>query len=61
MVTADSLHTQREHAKFLVSDKHAHYILVVKKNQASLYAQVKNLPWRNIPAGDKQSNRGHGR
>jgi len=33
---------QREHAQFLVSDKKAHYILVVKKNQPSLYAQVKN-------------------
>jgi predicted transposase YbfD/YdcC len=55
------LHTQREHAKFLVTRKHAHYILVVKKNQPSLYAQVKNLPWRNIPAGDRQHDRGHGR
>ena len=61
VVTADALHTQREHAKFLVSDKQAHYILVAKKNQPSLYAQVKNLPWRNIPAGDRQRGRGHGR
>ena len=50
VVTADALHTQREHAQFLVSDKKAHYILIVKKNQPSLYAQVKNLPWRAIPA-----------
>jgi predicted transposase YbfD/YdcC len=61
VITADALHTQREHAKFLVSDKKAHYILVVKKNQPTLYAQVKNLPWRNIPAGCKQHDRGHGR
>src|SRR5450759_4010219 len=61
VITADALHTQREHAKFLVSDKKAHYILVVKKNQPTLYAQVKNLPWRNIPAGDRQRDRGHGR
>ena len=32
-----------------------------KKNQPSLYAQVKNLPWRAIPAGDRQRSRGHGR
>jgi hypothetical protein len=44
VITADALHTQREHAKFLVAGKKAHYILVVKKNQPSLYAQVKNLP-----------------
>jgi predicted transposase YbfD/YdcC len=61
VVTADALHTQREHAKFLVASKNAHYILVVKKNQPGLCAQLKNLPWRAIPAGDKQRNRGHGR
>jgi predicted transposase YbfD/YdcC len=61
VITADALHTQREHAEFLLTSKHAHYILVVKKNQPSLYAQVKNLPWRNIPAGDRQHDRGHGR
>jgi predicted transposase YbfD/YdcC len=61
VITADAMHTQREHARFLVSDKKAHYILVVKKNQPSLYAQVKNLPWRHIPAGDRQRSRGHGR
>ena len=57
VITADALHTQRENAKFLVSDKKAHYILVVKKNQPTLYAQVKNLPWRHIPAGCKQRGR----
>jgi hypothetical protein len=30
VVTADALHTQHEHAKFLVSQKKAHYILVVE-------------------------------
>ena len=55
------MHTQREHAQFLITSKKAHYIMVVKKNQPSLYAQVKNLPWRHIPAGDRQHNRGHGR
>lgn len=33
----------------------------MKKNQPSLYSQVKNLPWRNILAGDRQHDRGHGR
>ncbi len=27
VITADAMHTQREHAQFLVSDKKAHYIL----------------------------------
>ncbi len=61
VITADALHTQREHAQFLVTKKHAHYVLAVKKNQPGLYAQVKNLPWRQVPAGHIQRNRGHGR
>jgi predicted transposase YbfD/YdcC len=61
VITADALHTQREHAEFLVAGKDAHYILVVKKNRPGLYAQLKNLPWRQIPAAATQRDRGHGR
>ena len=61
VTTADALHTQREHAEFLVTGNGAHYILVVKNNQPGLYAQVKNLPWRRIPVAARQHNRGHGR
>jgi len=61
VVTADAMHTQREHAEFLVTQKNAGYILIVKKNQPGLYAQIKNLPWRAIPAADRQRHRGHGR
>ena len=53
--------TQREHAQFLVTQKKAHYILVVKKNQPGLYAQVRNLPWRHVPVAARQHGRGHGR
>jgi hypothetical protein len=34
VITADAMHTQREHAEFLVSGKQAHYILAVKKEPA---------------------------
>jgi predicted transposase YbfD/YdcC len=61
VVTADALHTQREHAQFLVTRKHAHYILVVKKNQPGLHAQLRNLPWRSVPVSHQQRGRGHGR
>jgi hypothetical protein len=44
-----------------LAGKRAHYILVVKKNQPGLYAQVKNLPWRHVPVASRQHNRGHGR
>jgi predicted transposase YbfD/YdcC len=61
VVTADALHAQREHAQFLVTVKHAHYILTVKNNQPTLYAQLKNLPWRQVPAAFDARNKGHGR
>jgi hypothetical protein len=43
VVTADALHTQRETARFLVEDKQAHYLLTVKENQPTLYADLKAL------------------
>jgi predicted transposase YbfD/YdcC len=61
VVTADALHTQRDHAEFLVAEKSAHYILVVKKNQPSLYSQIKGLPWRNVPIMHAENDHGHGR
>lgn len=61
MVTADALHTQRCHAEFLTGQKSAHYIFAVKKNQPGLYAQLKRLPWRQVPAGHAERGRGHGR
>ena len=61
VVTADALHTQHEHAKFLVSQKKAHYILVMKNNQPSLYTQIKNLPWHQVPVAYDAREHGHGR
>jgi predicted transposase YbfD/YdcC len=61
VVTADALHTQRDHAEFLVTGKGAHYILVVKKNQPSLYSQLKGLPWRKVPILHAENDHGHGR
>jgi predicted transposase YbfD/YdcC len=49
VITADALHTQREHAEFLVTQKKAHYILVVKANMPALYRQLKNLLWWHVP------------
>lgn len=61
VVTADALHAQREHAQFLVTEKNAHYILAVKNNQPTLYAQLTSLPWRHVPAGFDAREKGHGR
>ena len=61
VVTADALHTQREHADWLVTAKHAAYLLIVKANQPTLHHQLRRLPWRDIPVADHTRDRGHGR
>jgi predicted transposase YbfD/YdcC len=61
VVTADALHTQREHAEWLVTVKHAAYLLVVKANQPTLYQQLQRLPWREVPVADETRDRGHHR
>ena len=59
VVTADALHTQREHAEFLRS-RGAHYVLGVKENQPKLLAQAKrSLAGR--PVAYESHDRGHGR
>lgn len=61
IVTADALHTQREHARWLVDHRQAAYLFVAKKNQPTLYGQVKHLPWAKIPVYDEAHTRSHGR
>ncbi|MFJ8391092.1 ISAs1 family transposase [Streptomyces sp. NPDC094438] len=60
-VTADALHTQREHARYLVEDKAADYVLTVKRNQPTLFAQLSQLPWADVPGRSRTRDRGHGR
>jgi predicted transposase YbfD/YdcC len=60
VVTADPLHTQRDHAGFLI-DAGADDLLVVKANQPTLRAQFVGLPWRTIPVMDRARDHGHGR
>lgn len=44
-VTADALHCQRDHARFLVEEKKAHYAFTVKRSQKNLHRQLACLPW----------------
>lgn len=44
VVTADALHAQREHARFLVEDKGADYLFGVKGNQPKLLAAIESIP-----------------
>jgi predicted transposase YbfD/YdcC len=60
VVTSDALHTQREHATYLLT-RSAHYIVIVKGNQKHLRNQLKTLPWKEIPLQGRTRNTGHGR
>jgi predicted transposase YbfD/YdcC len=61
VVTTDALHTVRANLDWLVTDKKAHYIAVVKQNQPLLHARISALPWRQVPAGSITRSTGHGR
>ena len=49
VVTTDALHTQQETARH-VTKTGEDWVLTVNANQKSLYAQLKALPWGQIPA-----------
>ena len=54
VVTFDALHSQTAHARFLVEDKKAHYIAVIKGNQPLLHQHLKHLPWRDVHCWTKR-------
>jgi hypothetical protein len=49
VVTADALHTQREHVGYL-HERGAHWVLTVKGTQPTLRRQLAALPWRALPS-----------
>ena len=59
LVTADALHTQREHARYL-HGRGAHYLFTVKRNRPTLYAALAGLPWAAVER-QLRRQRGHGR
>ena len=61
LVTADAMHTQRDHATFLVEEKHADYLLFVKENQPSLYHAITGLGEDAWSEPYTEVARGHGR
>ena len=61
VVTADALHAQKAHADYLVLARGAHYLLTVKGNQPGLSAQLKALPWKQVPVAHTCTDRAHGR
>lgn len=57
---ADALHTQTAHANEIAA-RGAHLLIPAKGNQPTLFAQLKNLPWAQVPVGHRTRDRGHGR
>jgi predicted transposase YbfD/YdcC len=60
LVVADALHAQTGHAE-AVAIRGGHLMVTVKGNQPTLHAQLKTLPWAQVPVGDRRREAGHGR
>src|SRR6266545_152352 len=60
LVVADALHAQTDHAE-QVAARGGHLLIPVKGNQPTLFAQLKALPWAQVPVGDCRRDTGHGR
>lgn len=58
VVTADAMHTQVEHARFIVEDKKADYVFPVKQNQGNLFKTIRNT--RDEDFSPSASNTGKG-
>jgi predicted transposase YbfD/YdcC len=60
VVTADAMHTQDGHARYL-HRRGAHYVLIVKANRPTLARELAGLPWKDVKAAFTCTNTGHGR
>lgn len=60
IITADALHTQREHAELLHA-KGAHYVFTVKTNQKRLRERIASQTWAPLPVQHTVTEKGHGR
>jgi len=51
-ITADAMHTQRRFADYLVKNKGADYVFIVKENQPTLLEDIQTLEWDTFsPSG----------
>ena len=60
VVTADAMHTQREHARFLVEDKGAHWVFGLKDNQPTVLAAAEKA-FEGVAHQYETHDRAHGR
>jgi len=61
LVTADALHCQDDHARFIVEEKNAEYLLQVKENRPKLLEAIKAIPAEDFSKEYETTDRGHGR
>jgi predicted transposase YbfD/YdcC len=55
------MHAQRDHARFLVEDKHAEFLLFVKQNQPSLFNEIACMRPDRFGQAHVETSKGHGR
>jgi predicted transposase YbfD/YdcC len=60
LAVADALHAQTGHADLLAADG-GQLMVPAKANQPTLFAQLKALPWAQVPVGAQTRETGHGR
>jgi|SRR6266536_1324276 len=60
IIVADALHAQVGHAH-AVAARNGHLMVTIKANQPTLFHQLKQLPWAQVPVGHRTRSRGHGR
>jgi predicted transposase YbfD/YdcC len=60
IVTADALHTQRDHARYL-HERGAFYLFPVKANQPGLLEAIDRLDWQNTPIAHTVTEKNRGR
>lgn len=60
IIVADALHAQVGHAP-AVNVRDGQLMVTVKTNQPTPHAQLKQLPWAQVPVGYRTRDRGHGR
>lgn len=60
VITADALHTQREHATWLRAHD-AHYVFTVKNNQRGLRDRISQQNWAQLPVAHTLREKNHGR
>ncbi len=61
MVTADAMHTQTKLADYLVTEKHAGYLLVAKDNQPTSRTPFGRWRPKIFPRPAETWDKGHGR